>query len=113
MTNEHAGRMLSDLIDGTPGLNNSEAARRAGVSLNTIKNYRKGGPATPSKLRLVAGIFQPDDAARLCEAFGYPGLIANKERVDAAEILREAIDEARAALAQLEAAYDRIIQTRA
>jgi transcriptional regulator with XRE-family HTH domain len=112
MGNEQAGKLLSDLIDSTPGLNNSEAARRAGVSLNTIRNYRAGGDPTPSKLRQVAGIFPIEDGARLCAAFGLPGLIDTKNKVDAAEVLRRAIDDARAALAQLEAAYDRIVAGR-
>jgi transcriptional regulator with XRE-family HTH domain len=112
MEYEQAGKLLSDLIDSTPGLNNSEAARRAGVSLNTIKNYRAGNTPTPSKLRLIAGIFSSDDAERLCAAFGLPGLIDTKNKVDAAEVLRRAIDDARGALAQLEAAYDRIVSGR-
>lgn len=105
-----AGDLLTELLRSYY-LTESEAARRAGVSVSTIKNYRQGKTEpSPPKLLAVAGLFDRDDAARLCEAFGFPGLIAHRAAPsDAAAVLADAIERTRATLAALEEAYERAI----
>ena len=112
MTNQNAGDLLTELLRAAH-LNNSEAARRAGVSLNTIKTYRAGTTPNPTKLKAVAALFAADDAARLVEAFGYPGLTNDARGVDEAQVLADIIAETEHALTKLKDAYDKIMRGRA
>jgi hypothetical protein len=109
-----ASELFADLMRGYY-LTDAQAARVAGVHINTIKGLKAArSQPTPETVRKVAVLFRPDDAARLAEAYGYPGLLDHAppapQPVDEAEVLAAVIAETEAALTKLRAVYSKIMQ---
>jgi transcriptional regulator with XRE-family HTH domain len=113
MGNDKAAGLLRQLLDAGY-LTNSEAARRAGVSLNTIKKALTGVSPSAPKLKAIAELFAPDDAARLVAAFGLPGLTSDHPATASeAEALAAIIDETEQMLAKLRDVYGKIMRDQA
>lgn len=111
MANERAGELLGQLLRQSH-LTDAEAARRSGVSINTLKNY-KAGTTTPAAVKLmkVAALFSPADAARLVDAYGFPGLMGDQPAtLTEADAIAAIIAETEAALTKLKAVYSKIME---
>ena len=108
-------QMLAKLIEEYY-LNDSKLARLSGVHVNTIKALKADrNEPRPDTVRRIAAVFdKPSDAARLVEAFGFPGLMDDShEARPEADVIAAVIAETEAALTKLRDVYAKIMQGRA
>jgi transcriptional regulator with XRE-family HTH domain len=108
---QSGGELLSELL-AKRYLNDSKAARQSGVHVNTIKALKAGkNQPNPDTIRKLAALFDREEAERLAEAFGYPGLLTPAP--GSIEDLAGIIAKTEAALDELKEAYASIMHGRA